>query len=327
MFAHLVTKHMKNIVETIFKKLKKRKTQTGIFLVSLVILNILLTAYIVELKQNENLLQLYFLNVGQGDGELIILPGGAKMLVDSGPPNQKIFQELSKILSPFDRTIDLVSYSHAQQDHMGSLPEVIERYKAGALISNGVGNTIGTYKALMENIKKQNLPNIVLSRGDKIHYKSSIIHILNPATCLDTRCPNIDLNEGSLILLLESASTTVLFTGDIGTKTEKALLSELAQHHFFQKSGAGLVEELHYNQVDILKVPHHGSKYSSSKEFLQATSPKIAVIEVGKNSYGHPSPITLKQLQHYNIRTFRTDTDSTIKITSNGKSLKIVKIK
>lgn len=305
---------MKNIVETIFKKLKKRKTETGIFLVSLVILNILLTAYIAELKQNENLLQLYFLNVGQGDSELVVLPGGAKILIDAGPSNKKVLQELSKILSPFDRTIDLVSYSHAQQDHMGSLPEVIENYKAGALVSNGVGNTIGAYKALVENVKRQSLPNIILARGDKIRYKSSIIHILNPAPCLDTRCPNVDLNEGSLVLLLESASTTALFTGDIGAKTEKALLPEL-------------VEGLHYNQVDILKVPHHGSKYSSSKEFLQATSPKIAVIEVGKNSYGHPAKQTLQQLQQYNIKTLRTDTDGTVKITSDGKNLRVSPIK
>lgn len=301
---------MKNIVETIFKKLKKRKTETGIFLVSLVILNILLTAYIAELKQNENLLQLYFLNVGQGDSELVVLPGGAKILIDAGPSNKKVLQELSKILSPFDRTIDLVSYSHAQQDHMGSLPEVIENYKAGALVSNGVGNTIGAYKALVENVKRQSLPNIILARGDKIRYKSSIIHILNPAPCLDTECPNVDLNEGSLVLLLESASTTALFTGDIGKQTEQNL------------TRFGLV-----NNIDILKVAHHGSKYSSSKEFLQATSPKIAVIEVGKNSYGHPAKQTLQQLQHYNIKTLRTDTDGTVKITSDGKNLRVSPIK
>ncbi|MDP2704203.1 MAG: MBL fold metallo-hydrolase [bacterium] len=314
---------MKNIIQTIFKKLKKRKTGTGIFVVSLIILNILLIAYNAELKQNENLLQLYFLNVGQGDSELVILPGGAKILIDAGPPNQKIFQELSKILSPFDRTIDLVSYSHAQQDHMGSLPEVIERYKTSALISNGVGNTIGAYKALKENVKKQNLQNIILSRGDKIRYRSSVIRVLSPAQCLDTKCPNIDLNETSLVLLLESASTTALFTGDIGKKTERALLPELAR----LASRAKRVEGLHYNQIDVLKVPHHGSKYSSSKEFLQATNPKIAVIEVGKNSYGHPAKATLEQLQHYNTRIFRTDQDGTVKVTSDGKSLRISRIK
>lgn len=300
---------MKNIVQTIFKKLKKHKTETGIFVASLIILNVLLTANIAELKRNENLLQLYFLNVGQGDSELVILPGGAKILIDAGPSNQKILQELSKILSPFDRTIDLVSYSHAQQDHMGSLPEVIERYKTSALISNGVGNTIGAYNALIENTKRQNLKNIILSRGDKIRYRSSAIHILNPALCLDTECPNIDLNEGSLVLLLESASTTALFTGDIGKTTERFLLKS------------------DFHNIDILKIAHHGSKYSSSKEFLQATSPKVAVIEVGKNSYGHPAKATIEQLQDYNIKTLRTDTDGTIKITSDGKSLRISSIK
>lgn len=307
---------MKDSIETIFKMLKKRKTETGIFLVSLVVLNILLTAYIAELKQNENLLQLYFLNVGQGDSELVVLPGGAKILVDSGPPNQKIFQELSKILSPFDRTIDLISYSHAQQDHMGSLPEVIERYKAGALISNGEGNTIGAYKALKENAERQNLPSIILARGDKIRYRSSVIHILNPTPCLDTKCPNVDLNENSLVLLLESSSTTALFTGDVGKQTEKNLIRYIREDSPIRESF-----------IDILKVAHHGSKYSSSKEFLEATSPKIAVIGVGKNSYGHPAKQTLEQLEHYNIKTYRTDTDGTVKITSDGKSLRMSLIK
>ncbi|MAF79490.1 hypothetical protein CL629_00175 [bacterium] len=292
------------IIQTIFKKLKKRKTETGIFVISLIILNILLIAHIIQLKQDKNLLQIYFLSVGQGDSELIILPGGAKILIDGGPSNKKVLQELSKILSPFDRKIDLISTSHPQQDHIGGLPEIIERFKTSALISNGVENTIGAYKALNETTEKHKLQNITLAQGDKIKYKDSRITVVHPTH----KTVEKDVNESSLVLLLESASTTTLFTGDISKSIEKNL------------TRFGLV-----NEIDILKIAHHGSKNSSDKTFLKQTSPKIAVIEVGKNSYGHPASVTLKNLEALRTKIYNTNTQGTIKITSNGKSLKIYK--
>ncbi|MEK7479098.1 MAG: MBL fold metallo-hydrolase [Patescibacteria group bacterium] len=284
------------------KFLKKYKKEITFFVLSLILLNLALFIHMARLMRNDKLLRVYFLNVGQGDASLITLPGGAHIMVDGGPNPQATLEELSKILSPFKRTIDLITSSHPQQDHIGGLPEVFRRYRVGAYISNGEKNEIGVYDALMEVLGKEGIPNIVLSRGDKIRYRDSVIEVLNPPR----RSIQSDLNENSLVLLLRSASTTALFTGDIGKTTE-----------------AGLEVGL----LNILKVPHHGSKYSSSPKFLKALKPKIAVIQVGENRFGHPTKDALKRLENVGAKIFRNDEDGTIQIISDGKVLKITKIK
>ncbi|MDP3724926.1 MAG: ComEC/Rec2 family competence protein [Nanoarchaeota archaeon] len=295
----------KKILQPIIKRLKKRGLGTAIFFISLFLLNVALFTDIVTLK-NDGLLRITFLNVGQGDASLITLPGGAQIMIDGGPNPRDALQELSKVLSPFDRTIDLITSSHPQQDHIGGLPEVIRRYRTSAYISNGEKNTIGVYETLIETLQKENVPNIILSRGDRIRYRDSIIEVLNPPKKLGE-----DLNENSIVLLLKSASTTALFTGDIGAKTEKQILQYL---------------EVGLPDIDILKVAHHGSKYSSSKEFLKALTPKIAVIQVGeKNRFGHPAKETINRLKNVNTKILRNDEDNTITLISNGETIKIVK--
>ena len=284
------------------KPIEKYKTEIGILFVAIFILNIILAAHIIQVQKENELLKIHFLNVGQGDAALIELPGGASVLIDGGPSTKTLLQELSNALSPFDRSIDLISSSHPQQDHIGGLPEIFKRFKTSAYISNTDTNTIGAFKALQNTLREQHIPNLALTRGDKIKHKESIITVLYP-----TRVQDEDLNENSLVLLVESASTTALFTGDIGFKTEKHILLQLSK--------IGLPK------IDILKVPHHGSKYSTSNNFIQAIQPKIAIIQVGKNRFGHPTKETLSRLK--NAKTYRNDKDGTITLTSNGKKVDI----
>ncbi|OGG40093.1 hypothetical protein A3A21_01630 [Candidatus Jorgensenbacteria bacterium RIFCSPLOWO2_01_FULL_45_25b] len=301
---------MEEILNVIQKKIQKRKTETGILICSVLLLTFLLYGNLIKERKENNLLRLYFLNVGQGDSELILLPGGASILIDAGPPNKKALEELSKILSPFQRTIDIVSPSHFQLDHMGGLPEVMKRYKVGAILSNGETSETSIYQTFVKTAKKENIPNIAITKGDKIKYKESVITVLHPPANSTGKIK--DINESSLVLQLKSKGVGALFTGDAGATTEKLLLQYL---------------EAELPNIDILKVPHHGSRFSSTKEFLKAVSPKIAIIEVGKNTYGHPTPQTLKRLEEIGAKIYRTDRDGTIQITTNGKILTIKTIK
>ena len=235
--------------------------------------------------------EIYFLNVGQGDSELIVLPNNTKILIDAGP-NDKIVGELSRVLSPFDRYVDLVVLSHPELDHFGGMFEVFKRYQIGAFISTGVKKDTKSFAELEKLIERNKIPEIVLAEGDKIRYRSEKLEILSPSKELLGK----SANDAAFVIKLVG-SKTALFTADIGEKVEKSLVGK-----YDLKS-------------DILKVAHHGSKYSSSKEFLQAVLPKISVIEVGKNSYGHPTDRVLADLASVGSKIFRTDQNGTLKLT------------
>jgi len=238
-------------------------------------------------------LQIYFLNVGQGDSELLVLPGvkPAKILIDSGPDGSAV-KELDKILPFFSRRVDIAAATHLDSDHTGGFSYILKRFKAGIFAYNGSDADSTVWKNLKNEIEGEEIPKLVLKRGDKIKYGESEVDILHPSEGF----PFGNTNEAALVMLLKNGEAKVLFTGDVGEETEKMITD-------------------YYNlpQVDILKVAHHGSKYSSSEEFLNVIKPKASVIEVGKNSYGHPTAETLKRLALIKSLIFRTDEDGTIK--------------
>lgn len=249
--------------------------------------------------------ELYFLDVGQGDAELVILPGGIKILIDGGP-NNRILNQLSSILSPFERYFDLVIISHPQTDHFTGLIDVLKRYQAGVFISNGQKGTAQSFKDLEKIIQENKIRTVALSEGDKIRYQDNYFEILSPSKNLIF---NNDLNEAALVMKLNTQGTKTLFTGDVGALIENYLLQK-------------------YNlDIDILKVAHHGSKFSSAEKFLINTSPKIAIIEVGKNSYGHPTKEVLNKLVSVGAQIFRTDKDGMIKLIINNSQISILKKK
>lgn len=255
-------------------------------------------------KQNENL-ELYFLDIGQGDSELAILPGGIKVLIDGGP-NNKILSELSSILKPTDKYIDLVVMSHPQYDHFAGLIDVLKRYQVGAFIYNGRRGEIAAFNDLEKILKNKNISVVVLGEGGKIKYQEIIFNILSPSKeFLSSK----ELNDTTLVMELISDNFKALFTGDIGFNIENYL-----------------VEKYNIN-IDVLKVGHHGSKYSSGDEFLKESNPKISVIEVGKNTYGHPTKNALNRLINIGSQIFRTDQDGAVKLVISDKEINIFKKK
>lgn len=248
-------------------------------------------------KTAEN--SLYILDVGQGDSQLVQLasPEGrssVEVLIDGGK-DRAVLHELNEVLgNRDDKYIDIVILTHPDLDHFGGLIEVVRRYDVGVFISNGRKGTSEAFADLENVLHERNIQSISLMEGDSIRYGNHVFTIISPDKAL---IQSKEINEASIVTTLSSGGVEVLFTGDIGFPAERALL-----------------RKKHNLSADILKVGHHGSKNSSSENFIAAVQPKIATIGVGKNSYGHPTPRVLETLELAGSRVYRTDTDGTIEI-------------
>lgn len=247
-------------------------------------------------------LELFFLDIGQGDSQLVNLPTGVQMLIDGGPPNSRVLSELAEILPANDSYIDLVVMSHPQLDHFGGLIDVLKKYEVGAFIGTGRKGEIDAYRELVEVLKNRKVPYIVLDEGDRINSGDNLFSVLSPN---NQNLLSTELNDTSLVLMLESGELKALYTGDIAFNVED------------------YIREKYDLRAQILKVPHHGSKFSSGAEFVEEVKPQIAVIGVGKNSYGHPTEQTLNRLSAVQARVFRTDQNGTIKVVLRDQNLAI----
>lgn len=248
---------------------------------------------------------LYFLDVGQGDSELIVLPspsgkGSAKILIDGGR-DYKVIDALEKVLPIGDRRIDLLVVTHPQLDHFGGFIDVVKRYKVGAIIWSGREGEISAWRIFKNLIYANKIPMITLAAEDIIHYDKSELLVLSPAPEF---LKSKDLNSTSLVIKLINPKLTSLFTADSGFDIEEYLL----------------VHKKQFLTSDILKVGHHGSRFSSGLNFLKAVSPALAVIEVGKNSYGHPTRDALNRIAAVHAQIFRTDKNGTIKVEAGDAS-------
>ena len=244
--------------------------------------------------------QLYFLNVGQGDSELVDF-GAAQVLIDGGPDG-KVLDNLSQILPLDDRYIDLLVMTHPQLDHFGGFIDVLENYRVGAVVVNGRRADIAAYKTFADLVKEKNVSVVVVEAGDRIRYGDNVFEILNPTP---TTVLSKELNDGSIVLKLPTPNFSALYTGDIGENIEKELVKkyDLA--------------------ADILKVPHHGSRFSSSERFLAEVNPKVSVVEVGKNTYGHPTPAAMNRIKEIGSLLFTTQTEGLLKATLEGGKIAI----
>ena len=279
------------------------------FVAGLLVLNVFAWQEVFELN-NPAYLQVYFFSVGQGDSQFIETPQGHQILIDGGP-NSSVLEKLNKTMPFWDKSIDVVILTHPEKDHMSGLLEVLKRYKVDYFIWTGVIKNNAENKILAElldelikNSEKDPIKILNVFAGIKIKSGNAQMEIIYPFENLAGQEIK-DLNNTSVVGKLDYGNISFLFTGDISSVTEKKIV--------------GLYEL----KSDVLKVAHHGSKYSTSELFLQAVAPKIAVIGVGKNSYGHPTQEVLNRLANSGITTLRTDRDGDVKILSDGKNIKI----
>ena len=241
-----------------------------------------------------------FIDVGQGDSELIQTPSGKVMLIDAGPTATE-----SKVVKYLQdqgiSTIDVVVATHPHEDHIGGMSAVLNGFAVKQFIDSGYPHTTSTYENMLNLIDKKNIPFKTVTNGDTISLDPAVsVQVLNPqATFSD------DINQNAIVLKITYGKNTFLFTGDAGEPIENSYAGN-AGH------------------ADILKVAHHGSSTSSGSSFLSKITPSISVIEVGAgNSYGHPTQATLSRLQQVGSKVYRTDLDGTITITSDGNTYSV----
>lgn len=250
-------------------------------------------------------LKLVFCSVGQGDATLMIYKD-QQILVDGGP-NNRVLDCLSRHLPYWDRNLELVIASHNEADHITGLVEVARRYRVNLILLEDVANDTAEYRALTEVIKQQGIPVRAMVRGNTVKLGPVNLAWLGPETNPKVLGASTSLNKFSQVILASFGDFDWLLPGDIDTKIERLLVADQL-----------------LREVEVLKVAHHGSKYSSSQEFLNAVSPELAVIEVGKNSFGHPTPETLGRLSQAGAQIERTDEDGDVVIVSDGNKWQVL---
>ncbi len=250
-----------------------------------------------------------FLDIGQGDAIFIESPTGRQMIIDGGPSGSfgpslsaPILGQLSDIMGPLDRTVDVVVSTHPDADHIGGLASVFSRYEVGTFIDPGISSETVTYSNLMSAVADEHSEYLIARRGMKIDLGGGVTaEVLSPSGGKEK-----ELNDYSIVIKISFGSQDILLTGDASIKIEKELV--LADKDILQS--------------EILKVGHHGSKTSSDPEFVKIVSPEYAIISVGKNNrYGHPNETALASLRDASAVILRTDELGLIEFESDENSL------
>lgn len=268
--------------------MRNRKLVYG-FLLALSIIALILGAIIFHSKGAE--LTVDFLDIGQGDA-ILISQGGSQILIDGGPSGRTLLEKLGRSIPFWDRKIELVIATHPDSDHIGGLIEALKKYRVGAMMQIPLGSDSETFQRLQEILRQSEEKNKTARldgrAGMKIKFPNSAeIEILHPAKSENYS----DTNSASIVAKLVFGQNRFLLTGDLPSDEETKLMER----------GYDL-------SAQVLKVAHHGSKYSTGAEFLEKVRPVDAIISVGqKNRYGHPAPEVLERLRKTGARIFRTD--------------------
>lgn len=243
-----------------------------------------------------------FFDVGQGDAIFIEMPNGNQVLVDGGP-SDVILSKLGRTLPFWDRSINLLVLTHPHADHLDGMLEVLRRYKIDVVLGSGVNHSIPEYEEWRKLLKALGIKVVVARAGQRVRLSSEIyLDILTPLEDFENKSLK-NVHDAVVISKLVNASSTILFMGDAEKSLEYQLLF----------SGIDV-------DVDLLKVGHHGSKTSTSEEFLKQVSPELALISAGrKNRYGHPAQEVIDRLRSFGTTIFRTDEDRDIKFVSDGR--------
>lgn len=275
------------------KGLKKN----GTFLFILVLVFITFLVIFLDWQSTHRKLTFAMLDIGQGDALFIESPSGTQIFFDGGPA-KKISNVIGEVLPTFDKTIDALVITNPDADHMSGFLYILQNYKVGQVFESGTTNDSETYKKFKEEIKKQNIKSTIVTKGMRLHIGGgAYIDILFP----DRDVSTWERNDGSIVARLVYGESTIMLTGDTTEKVERIILEN---------------NNLNNLQSDILKVAHHGSRTSTSYDFVNTVNPKYALISNGlKNNYGHPHPEVLDILNSLGVKILRTDTLGTIVFT------------
>lgn len=272
-----------------------RLTGSVIFLV----LSIFLSVFVWRATHLPRETEIIFLSVGQGDA-ILIRNGTAEIIIDAGVDGRLLLSRLGRHIPFWDRTIETVIATHSDRDHIGGFPSLFRSYRVLSALTNGYEDGTESESSFFEAIECDGARHEAIRAGTEITLPNDggklVVEYPHPHGRVLT---DKESNEGSLIIRFTYGESTFLLTGDL-PREEVFLPSE--------------------QPIDILKVAHHGSRFSTSDEFLDRIQPKEAVISVGKNSYGHPSQEVIDRLMKRDIYIHRTDREGDIMyVCSNGK--------
>jgi len=284
----------------------------------LVLLSLIISlVFLVILSWPDKKLHVVACDVGQGDA-FLILHGNTQVLVDSGP-GEKVLDCLSRYVPFWDRTLEMVVLTHPQKDHYGGLDDVFEHYNVSAIVATSLESGSEEYQVLEKLVGDQGSKIIRPVNGRQLRVGLISLDILWPSqefiaaanlssdnSVLGLSTTSDDPNEFSVVFELDYGDFEALFTGDIGPEIQYLILSQ-------QK----------LKDIELIKVPHHGSKNGLTEDLLQATMPEVAFIGVGKNSWGHPHQEVLDILDKYGVDVYRTDRHSYFELVTDGKTWQI----
>lgn len=245
-------------------------------------------------------LEVHFIDIGQGDATLIVYDD-FHILIDGGNNgSETILLDYLQQVGVDD--LEMVIATHPDADHIGGLPEVLEKYRVHLIIDSGEPHTSQTYKAYLKQVQAQQAAGAqYLEDDDLMFYLADDITL----EIIETGDDNGDRNNNSVVAKLSYGDIDFLFTGDMESSTEQKILARDLE-------------------AEILKAGHHGSKTSSSLAFLQEVQPEVVVISAGKNnSYGHPHQTLLDRLYRYTDEIYVTYEMGTIIVSTDGEGYEI----
>lgn len=249
-------------------------------------------------NENKNV-KIHYIDVGQGDSTLIQVRD-KNILIDAGPRSSA--EDLVKYLKDINiQKLDYVIATHPHEDHIGGMVSIIKTFKIGEFYAPKKTATTKTFENMIKELQNKKLKIQVAKAGNEIS--------LNSNSKLEFLAPNNsdyeEINDYSAVTKLTYENNSFIFMGDAERLSEKEILQK----------GSNV-------KAQVIKLGHHGSSTSSSKEFLDKVDPKYAIISCGKNNdYGHPHKETINELKNRNIKYFRTDTNGTIVLYSDGKNI------
>ena len=254
------------------------------------------------IETRNGILTVVFLDAGQGDAIFIEAPNGNQVLIDGGP-NKSVLRQLSKVMPFYDRSIDIVIATHPDKDHIGGLPDVLQRYTVDFILESGAKNDTGISRAFESAILQNKIKRIFAKREMAITLGDDVfLNILFP----DRNVSEVESNTASIVAQLVYKNTEFMFTGDSPKTIEEYLV-------FLDG------EKL---RSDVLKVGHHGSKTSSSESFVGYVSPEYAIISAGAdNSYGHPHKEVVEILNQFGSAILNTKDNGAIVFKSDGENI------
>lgn len=276
-------------------------------LVVIILIAILIANSCIHVQNHGNMI-IYFIDVGQGDSTLIRTAKNKTILIDGGGSENSSFDVGEKTLLPYllDRKITVLDYvviSHFDTDHCGGILYLMEHIKVKNIIISKQGKESSNYNKFKNIVLDKGIYVIFVKKGDKIKIDNeTYMDVLFPSNNLIS--DNI-LNNNSIVTKICYNNFSILFTGDVEEIAENEICS---QYNTTNKLKA-----------NILKVAHHGSKTSSTAEFIKMVKPQIALIGVGeKNKFGHPNDGVIQRLKNMNTKIYRTDKMGEIVIQINN---------